>query len=322
MSWTEWIANQHTFFVHIPTAAAIFLPLPLIAAQRMGRGIRPWWLICRYLAIMGFLGLILTMISGYACVPNLSPLKGLVTAAGRSTSTVALVYHQFFGTLSLVLGIVTLMSMFRKRKDHESLGLLPFTFGILWAVAILLAHHYGTVIGRAEVAPRKVVTAPPPPAPVLRREDPEAKTPIRVLDYQRLIPIHTSPVKSKPHGDRWIRVWASPEAADAYRSGQALPEGALVVMSTVEDRWGRPGFEPGPLCALEVKGGKPALTYYWGQVPEARRSETGGAQQVYWRDSDPNLRSCMECHSQGMAPAKDRSQWGIPRPQRQGGTKP
>jgi len=313
MSWTEWIACQHTFFVHIPTAVAVLLPIPLIAAQRMGRGIRPWWLTCRYLAIVGFLGLILTMVSGYASVPNISPLKAFAMAATRPGTTVSLVSHQFFSTLSLVLGVLCLLALFKKRKEHESLGLLTLIFGLLWAASILTAHHFGSGMGRAaEEAPKKVV-APPPPLPTkVQKEDPEAQTPVRALDFQRLIPLHLEPVKSVPHGGRWIRVWVNREASDAYRAGQTLPEGALVVMSSLEDRWGRPSFEGGPLYALEMKSGKPSLTFYWGLVPEARRPETGGSERAYWRGADSNLQPCLACHAQGMAPAKDRSRWMVP----------
>jgi hypothetical protein len=85
-------------------------------------------------------------------------------------------------------------------------------------------------------------------------------------------------------------------------------------MSTLEDRWGRPGHDPGPLYALEVlPGGKPSLTFYWPRVPEARRNETRGLERVYWRRDDENLKSCLACHAGGIAPVKDRSRWVTPR---------
>ncbi len=85
-------------------------------------------------------------------------------------------------------------------------------------------------------------------------------------------------------------------------------------MSTLEDRWGRPGFEQGPLYALETGAdGKPRLTFYWPQVPEARRTETQGAASAYWRGDDARLASCASCHAEGAAPRKDRSVWGVPR---------
>jgi len=111
-------------------------------------------------------------------------------------------------------------------------------------------------------------------------------------------------VKSAPHGNRWIRVWVNPESEKAYQAGEPLPPGSLVVMSTVEDRWGRPGFEQGPLYALETaKDGKTRFTFYWPQ----------GNPAAYWRGDDAGLSGCLSCHGQGMAPAKDRSKWVVPR---------
>lgn len=319
MSWMEWLANQHGFLVHIPTAMAVFLPLPLIAAQRMGRGIRPWWLVCRYLAVMGFLGLLLTMISGYLSVPSIPPLKSFVRPSGSSGMAVSLVRHQFTSTLSLVLGILVLISLFRKRKDHESLGILAMVFGILWSATILVAHYHGTGVTLNTKDTQKKVLVSPAPAPVfapalpVRKEDPESAFLLKLLDFQSLSPAHAEPVRSRAHGDRWIRVWVSPEALESYRKGDSLPNGALVVMNTFEDRWGRPSTQPGPLYAMEIRQGSPNIALYWGKIPEAQRANFGGAERVFWKDSAPQLQNCMSCHTKGLAPVAERSRWVAPR---------
>jgi hypothetical protein len=150
---------------------------------------------------------------------------------------------------------------------------------------------------------------PPPPPP-----DAESETPIRALDHQRLAAMHLEPVKSPPHGNRWIRVWVTPSAAEAYAAGKPLPAGAIAVLSTLDDRWGRPGFDAGPLFTLEaLPGGGHSLSFYWPRVPEARRGETGGQERVYWRGAAPGLQACMGCHANGIAPAQDRSQWKVPK---------
>jgi hypothetical protein len=132
---------------------------------------------------------------------------------------------------------------------------------------------------------------------------------VRALDHASLEPIHLQPVKSPAHGGRWIRVWANPEAATAYRSGQPLPSGSFVVLSTVEDRWGRPGAEIGPLYALEMKASGPSLTFYWPRLPMERRQEFGGDSRAYWRGNDPHLNGCRACHAGGMADPAQRSRW-------------
>jgi len=314
MSWTEWLANQHGFFVHIPTAMAVFLPIPLIASQRIGRGIRPWWLVCRYLVVMGFLGLVLSMISGYVALPSISPLKSFAIGPGKSSMAVSLARHQFTSTLSLVLGVLTLLSMFRKRKDHESLGIPALLFGLLWSASLLVAQYNGSGVSQSpRTAPVQAAAPTPVPGPAPRREDPESADLLRLLDYQSLTPVHAESVRSKAHGDRWIRVWVSPGAAETYRKGSQLPEGATVVMSTLEDRWGRPSTQPGPLYALEMRQGSPKLSLYWGKVPDGQRAAFGGAERVHWKDSAPQLKDCMSCHAQGIAPVAERSRWRGPR---------
>lgn len=102
-------------------------------------------------------------------------------------------------------------------------------------------------------------------------------------------------------------------AEEAYRAGGVLPEGSLLVMSSAEDRWGRPGPESGPLYALETRQGQPRFTFYWPQVPAAKRGEVGGAERAYWRGEDANLAGCKTCHGEGLAPKRDRSSWVVPR---------
>ncbi len=109
------------------------------------------------------------------------------------------------------------------------------------------------------------------------------------------------------------REWLDRDKVDAL-ADLTNSAGALAVLSTLEDRWGRPGYDSGPLYILEaLADGRTALALYWPRVPEARRGETGGADHVYWRGADPALKACLECHGRGIAPARDRSQWKVPR---------
>lgn len=312
MSWMDWIAHNHLVFVHVPVAVAVFLPLALVSAQRAGRGIRPWWVTCRYLAWGGVLFSVVAVISGFLHAKELNLLAPGQILAPRGVGEVATFrLHQLLGALSLLLGALTLKAAFRRREEHQGLGFLALLMGLLWSAAILGASWYGH--GLTRPVPRVEAAKVASQAPVVPPADPEAKAPLRALDYLSLVPMHTEPVRNPQHGNRWIRVWVSPGAEDAYRAGEKLPEGSLLVMSSVEDRWGRPGQESGPLYALETKQGQPRLTLYWPQVPVSRRGEVGGAARAYWRGEDANLASCKTCHSVGLAPRRDRSSWVVPR---------
>ncbi len=312
MSGMDWATLNHDLFVHVPVAAAILLPAALMAAQRPGRGIKPWWTTCRYLAWTGVLGGGLAVASGFRAARASRLLDaGAWLLKGSFRDPSPLQVHQWAGLASLVLGALLLRSLHRKRLDHQGIGILGLLLGLLWAGATLVAGFSGIRPGQPVLPePRASRAVPGTSGPA----EPEAGAPLRALDYGSLVPLHPAPVKSAPHGNRWIRVWVSPEGEGAYREGRPLPAGAMVVMSTVEDRWGRPGYEQGPLYAMEVMpGGRPAFTFYWPRVPEARRDETQGAERVYWRGNDSHLAGCLACHGNGIAALKDRSTWGIPR---------
>lgn len=306
----DWFSLNHYALVHLPVAAAVLAPIALAASQRPGRGLRPWWTAARFVVLMGCLGTVVSILSGVLLARRTGVIPaGAWLVPGQALEVPARL-HQLLALASLLIGLVALKAMNRPRKDHQGIGVLPLLLGILWSGMVLYAGYLGGGMAhthKASASPAAAAAAPPPP-------DPEAEAPYRALDYARLEPAHLEPVKSPPHGNRWIRVWVTPSAAEAYAAGKPLPAGAMAVLSSTEDKWGRPGFEIGPLYILEsLPGGKTALAFYWPAVPEARRGETGGAGHAYWRGADPGLKACLECHGKGIAPSRDRSQWRIPR---------
>jgi len=324
MPWMEWITQRHPLFTHLPVAVALLLPMALVASLRPGRGIRPWWTTCRYLSWAGVLGGLLAAAIGIAQARSMGLLSqdGFLAPKGSGV-TMLFRHHEFLGLASLVLGLLCLRSVYRKRQEYQGIGFLSLFVGLLWSATALMAVYRGDQVAWSLVAktPKVVAaqaSAPLPAAPLPTASlDLEAKLPVRALDYLSLEPMHAEPVKSPAHGNRWIRVWANAEAAQAYREGKPLPDGSLVVMSTVENRYNRPGTDPGPLYALEVKhGGKSSLTFYWPRVPESRRNETNGEEHAYWRGEAPELQSCLACHANGAAPLKDRSRWAAAFPTR------
>ena len=314
----EYLALKHPILVHLPVAVALLLPLALLAAQRPGRGIKPWWVTCRYLVWAGLLGITFAMVSGLLWARHLSlipPGKYLAPHLLKPTTEqwlqVAIWKHQMAALTSAVLGVLTLLAVYRRRLEHQGLGFLSLFFGLLWSGALLTAGFYG---GKMTHPASSSTLSPGTPTAAVEPADPEADAPLRALDYESLEPIQTEPVRSTTHGNRWIRVWVTASGSDAYREGKPLPAGAYAVMTSLEDRWGRPSFESGPLYMLEtLADGKPSLTYYWPRVPEAKRGETGGQASVYWRGKNPSLETCMGCHFKGQAPKDERSTWRMPR---------
>lgn len=318
----EFLALKHPLLVHLPVGAALLLPLALVAAQRPGRGIKPWWITCRYLAWAGLLGLGFALLSGWAWARHLGlipPGKFLAVHLLKPTAEqwlqVALWKHQIAASLSVALGVLTLLACYRKRLEHQGLGVLALFLGLLWSGAALTAGYFGGKMAHPALTFASPGGPSAGPVAVLPEPvDPEADAPLRALDYGSLEPIQLEPVRSSAHGNRWVRVWVTASGSDAYRAGKPLPPGAYAVMTSLEDRWGRPSFENGPLYMLETLADrKPSLAYYWPRVPEAKRGETGGQASAYWRGKNPNLEACLGCHFNGQAPLDERSSWRLPR---------
>lgn len=321
----EWIALKHALLSHLPVATGLLLAWPLLAAQRAGRGIRPWWTVARFLGWAGILGTLSSVVSGFASgrfLALIPPHRILPPWSMGSGPEALLIRHAALGSLSLLLGLAAVWAMNRHRKDHQSIGALALALGLAWSVVLLVAGENGYRLSHTHVRVASPAVAPAltaaataskasadPAAQVRAEVDPEAKLPLRALDFAALEAIHPEPVKSPAHGGRWIRAWASPEAAAAYRAGEPLPKGALVVLSSVEDRWGRPSPEVGPLYALDMKAGGPSLAFYWARIPMEERRKFGGDSRSYWRGSDPHLEACQACHAGGMADPRQRSRW-------------
>lgn len=315
MSWFDWIASKHGALVHVPVAVTLLLPLALLASQRAGRGIRPWWTTSRYLSWWGALGALGAALSGFLLIKGWEILPpGSLLVPRNLPELQVLRLHQLWALGSVGLGAVTVALISRRRKEHQGIGVLGLLAGVFWTAATVMAGLYGGRLVRPEAkaaAPAPVSPMPQPPPAVARAA---GEVPAWMLDYAALDPQHAEPVKSPVHGNRWIRVWVSREARDAYHAGQPLPPGTKVVMSSVENQWGRPSHLLGPLYGLEMGGdGKPALSFYWPQVPEPLRGETNGADRVFWQGAHPGLQSCQECHAQGTAPSEQRSQLRVPR---------
>ena len=326
----DWLAFKHAFLSHLPVAVGLLLPLALLAAQRPGRGIRAWWTVARYLGWAGLVGLVAALATGYIQMRHLGllpPHRLLPSLAPSAWGP--LTWHLGLALAAFLVGAAALWAMTRPRKEYQSLGLLSLGLGLVWSVLLVMAGDSGHSLAHAKApalsAPQAALpaaaaaaaaVAPVPVRPPTGPVTPEPSVLARALDFAALEPLHPDPVKSVAHGGRWVRSWANAEAASAYRVGAPLPQGSLVVLSSVEDRWGRPGPEVGPLYVLEMKASGPALSFYWARIPEVRRKDFDGEARAWWPSGHPRLEGCLTCHPNGMVDIARRSRW---RPARNAG---
>jgi hypothetical protein len=155
MDWLGWFASRHTWLVHLPAAAALMIPLPILAAQRAGRGIRPWWTTCRYLAWAGLVGSVLAVASGYLAARNLGlAAPGPLWVPPRHGMAYLFWLHELGGFASLLLGAVCLRSLYRNRQEHQGIGIAALLLGLLWAASALATSYVGPfLLGRTQPPP-------------------------------------------------------------------------------------------------------------------------------------------------------------------------
>lgn len=307
MTYLDWIAFKHPMWIHVPLACAILSPLALLAAQRRGRGIRPWWTACRYLAWMGVFGLLPALLSGLLWAHRLGFVPPGKLLATKEALGGLVRHHQIWAAASLGLGLLTLLSVHRKRQDHQGIGLRALFFGCLWASATAMTGFYGGRMAHPMPGEPDLAIQAPKAA-----NDPEAELPARYLDFGSLLPIGDAWARIPQHEGRWGRVWVTASGIEAYQAGRPLPPGAYAVMATAQDRTAQPGPDPGPLYGVEILAdGAPKFTVYWAAVPEAEQPKFGGQDAVYWRTPDAQVRSCAACHAGGASEPAQRIKFPV-----------
>jgi len=157
MDGMAWFANRHAWLVHLPAAAALMIALPVLAAQRGGRGIRPWWTTCRYLAWAGFIGSFLALASGCVAARNLGLLAPGFWAAPQPGLPYLFRIHAALGLAALLLGTACLRSLYRDRHEHQGIGLAALLLALLWGASALAGAYSGPFLAGRTQAPAQLL---------------------------------------------------------------------------------------------------------------------------------------------------------------------
>lgn len=154
MDGLAWFANGHRWLVHLPAATALMIALPVLAAQRGGRGIRPWWTTCRYLAWAGFIGSALAVASGWLLAGNMGLLASGLGSAPLPGLARLFRIHEAGGFAALALGAACLRSLYRARQEHQGIGIATLLLALLWGACALAATYTGPFLaGRGQAPP-------------------------------------------------------------------------------------------------------------------------------------------------------------------------
>ncbi len=323
------IAQEHPAFVHVPLGLVVTLPLAMLASFQP-KAARRWVRTAFFMAVVALVGSLVALFSGllWARQINLIPAGGFLPqiASGTQVLQRMMQLHEIAAVSGVIVGSICTWLIWRvwrpmdlanedtaihfrqqlgRRLWERGVGAPALVMSLLWLGCWGFCGKLGGIMVFGNEETNKAAAE----ADALRKNNVEAELPIRALDFASLEPVQEVPFVTKAHGGHWGRVWVTASyGADKYKAGAPLPAGSYIVLSTLLDAKGKPGFEPGPLLMRETNAnGSTGFAYYWGRVPEAFREQTGGDDMPYWRSGDPKtapkLAACAGCHKDA-GPAK------------------
>ena len=169
---TRLLAGLHPALVHAPIAATLFLPLALMLALHSETHAASWLRTARFLAILGLLGAVMAVASGFLWARDLGGI-----AAGDWFPHPArpgqvfpnlLRDHQRLALLGLPLGVATLALIGLGREAGFRRKSAALACALLWALTWGAAGHWG---GR-------MVFPDPPASAMLQRGTAEEPVPL------------------------------------------------------------------------------------------------------------------------------------------------
>lgn len=132
-----------------------------------------------------------------------------------------------------------------------------------------------------------------------RPQDPESVFgPLEVGgDYATYTKLTDEPFLSLDHGNRWVDVYVNEVGRTAYDSSAAIPEGTIVVKTSMLDDNGRPGTRPGPIYVMQKRapGYAPDERDWWFAIHWASPDDPKDG-PIYWRGKSPRVDYCNACH--------------------------
>src|SRR5688572_1774844 len=139
---------------------------------------------------------------------------------------------------------------------------------------------------------------------------PSTKTPPRDLesvfgplevgaDYATYHKLTDKPFLSLDHGNRWVDVYINEVGFAAYDSSAPIPEGTIVVKTSVLDDGGAPGSIAGPIFVMQkrARGYAPDDDDWWYAIHWASPDDPKLGGPIYWRGKSPRAKYCADCHS-------------------------
>lgn len=116
-------------------------------------------------------------------------------------------------------------------------------------------------------------------------------------DWQSYTKLNKAMFESETHGGRMVDTYVNNIGLEAFKSGEDLPVGSIVVKTSKDATDG----SEGPIFVMEKRpaGFNPEhgdwwYAIHWANPPEAWKKRLGGP--IYWRTPSKKANYCQDCH--------------------------
>ena len=282
----------HPLLVHFPVACPILAFLALLGSRFLNKK----WLLdsAALLWILTFLSALGALLTGHLFSLHLGLVSQFSLLPPESAAKGHLRDHALLGLFSIGASLLALAAAVRILQKRPWPFPGQMSVGLLTAVLFAWTGHEGgeMVYGPGDISPAPVSAASQGGGPFKRAED-----------YRKnLVQMNARAWNSRTHGHRWVNVFVSPQAVEAYKNQSSLPTGSLVVKESFENDHGKPATLQGPLYVMEKgEAAQSPGTGGWRYALKWENPAPGNPEHIQgpvtWLPGDPGLASCVRCHN-------------------------
>jgi hypothetical protein len=117
-------------------------------------------------------------------------------------------------------------------------------------------------------------------------------------DWESYTKLNKASFMSDTHGGRMVDTYVNPIGLEAFKQGEDLPVGSIVVKTSKD----RSDGSQGPVFVMEKRAagfnpdhGDWWFAIHWADPPEKWKQRLGGG-PIYWRTPSKKAEYCQDCH--------------------------
>jgi len=282
----------HPPLVHFAVVCPILAFFALLAQWFLKK---PWLPYCvASLGVFTFLSAVAAAVTGHLFSLHLGMVPQWALIPPEEAAKGQLRDHALWGTASFLFSLLILAGAIRIFQEK------PWPFRIQLILGFVAATLFG-MTGRE--GGEMVYGSKNTPFSFKEAGNGGADLFGKTKDYrQNLVQMNSRMWNSRTHGHRWVNTYVSKEGVEAYKNGNPMPEGSLVVKESFQDSGGKASDIPGPLYVMfKGKASDSPDTHGWQYAFRWEKPVEGNPEElqspVTWLPGDDHLVSCVKCHN-------------------------